>query len=69
MNWIELRPKLQEQFGRTFSFYNDKYKSGIRRIKISYAYPQNIIDYVKTIAPELDTKHYGTYTLTIHYNK
>jgi hypothetical protein len=69
MTWIELRPKLQEQFGRTFSFYNDKYKSGKRRIKISYGYPQNMIDYIKEIAPELDTKHYRTYTLTIHYNK
>ncbi len=34
MNWTELRPKLREQYGNRFGFYNDKYRSGIRRIKI-----------------------------------
>ena len=69
MTWTELRPKLQEQFGRTFSFYNDRYKSGKRRIKISYGYPQNIIAYIKQIAPELDVKQYTYTDVTIHYNK
>jgi len=69
MNWTELRIELRQRFVDNFSFYNDKYKSGKRRIKIGYGYPQNMVDYIKTIAPELDAKHYETYTLTIHYNK
>ena len=34
MNWTELKTKLREQYGNTFGFYNDKYRSGTRRIKI-----------------------------------
>ena len=36
MNWTQLRPKLREQYGNKFGFYNDKYRSGKRRIKIRY---------------------------------
>ena len=35
MIWSELRVKLREKFGNEFTFYNDKYRSGKRRIKIS----------------------------------
>jgi hypothetical protein len=74
MTWTELRPKLQEQFGKTFSFYNDKYRSGKRRIKIGYRYPYKFLSYIKKIAPELDAKIYVEYPgaeplVTIHYNK
>lgn len=34
MNWTQLRPLLREQYGNKFGFYNDKYRSGKRRIKI-----------------------------------
>jgi hypothetical protein len=34
MNWIQLRLKLRKEFGNQFGFYNDKYRSGIRRVKI-----------------------------------
>ena len=74
MNWTKLRPKLREQFGNYFSFYNDKYRSGKRRIKIGYQYPYKMLSYIKEIAPELDVKtwvpHPGAEPLvTIHYNK
>ena len=69
MTWAKLRPKLRGQFGNYFSFYNDKYRSGKRRIKISTAYPQDMITYVKQISPELDIKQWNTYSITIHYNK
>lgn len=69
MTWTKLRPILREQFGNSFSFYNDKYKSGKRRIKINMGDTQNLIGYIKEIAPELDVKRYKMYTTTIHYNK
>jgi hypothetical protein len=74
MTWDKLRIKLREQFGRTFSFYNDKYKSGVRRIKIGTYYPYKFLAYIKEIAPELDVKIYVAYPgaeplVTIHYNK
>lgn len=34
MNWNELRPKLRKKFKNNFTFYNDMYRSGTRRIKI-----------------------------------
>ena len=34
MNWIQLRLKLRKEFGNQFGFYNDKYRSGTRRVKI-----------------------------------
>ena len=74
MIWTELRLKLREQFGRMFSFYNDKYKSGKRRIKIGTYYPYKFLSYIKEIAPELDVKIWVPYPgaeplVTIHYNK
>jgi hypothetical protein len=74
MTWTELRPKLRGQFGNNFSFYNDKYKSGKRRIKISTSHPHKFISYIKEIAPELDVKVWIPYPgavllVTIHYNK
>jgi hypothetical protein len=74
MTWIELRPKLRGQFGNYFSFFNDRYRSGKRRIKIGYQYPYKMLSYIKEIAPELDVKtwveHPGaTPKVTIHYNK
>ena len=74
MTWIELRPKLREQFGNNFSFYNDKYKSGVRRIKIGTYYPYKFLSYIKEIVPELDVKIYVAHPgaeprVTIHYNK
>jgi hypothetical protein len=69
MTWTKLRPMLREQFGNSFSFFNDKYKSGKRRIKIGVGDTQDVIGYIKSIAPELDVKQYKMYTITIHYNK
>ncbi len=34
MNWTELRPKLRAEFKDNFTFYNDTYKSGNKRVKI-----------------------------------
>jgi hypothetical protein len=34
MNWTQLRVKLRKEFGNQFGFYNDKYRSGVRRVKI-----------------------------------
>ena len=68
MNWISLRIKLREHFGNNFNFYNDKYRSGKRRIKIRTSNPNSILAYIKQIAPELDAKLYTGYSVTIHYN-
>ena len=75
MNWTELRPVLREKFGRDFYFYNDVYRSGVRRIKIGSTNPDEICDFIKVLCPELDTKIYksqyrgsGIRTrVTIHY--
>ena len=34
MNWTELRQILRKQYGNEFSFFNDKYLNGTRRVKI-----------------------------------
>jgi hypothetical protein len=34
MNWTELRVKLRQQYGNKIGFFNDKYRSGKRRVKI-----------------------------------
>ena len=34
MNWTELRQTLRKQYGNEFSFFNDKYRNGTRRVKI-----------------------------------
>jgi len=34
MNWTELRPKLRAEFKNNFTFYNDTYKNGNKRVKI-----------------------------------
>ena len=67
MNWIELRPILRKHFGNSFSFYNDEYQSGIRRIKIScYCDRQKMYDFIKNLDMNIDINFYETY-LTIHY--
>ena len=78
MNWTELRPLLRTKFGQDFTFYNDTYRSGTRRIKIctyNDPLPCDMLSYIKSVAPELDVKIYnedniygGSRTrVTIHY--
>ena len=74
MNWKELRPLLRLEFGNEFSFYNDLYKSGIRRIKIHTSTPNEMLAFIKTLSPELDTKLFigdsawsRSQKVTIHY--
>ena len=70
MNWIELRPVLREKFGSEFNFYNDKYRSGVRRIKICCSNPSDMCSYIKRLCPELDVKLFGSImgvNVTIHY--
>jgi hypothetical protein len=75
MNWTELRPVLREKFGKDFTFYNDVYRSGTRRIKIDCVNPYEICIFIKELCPELDAKIYksqyrgsGIRTrVTIHY--
>jgi hypothetical protein len=70
MNWIELRPLLREKFGNMFYFYNDGYKSGNRRVKISCSYcRQEMYDFIKSLDVNLDINLYKTNYITIHYNK
>ena len=74
MTWDKLRIELRQRFGSHFGFYNDKYRSGIRRIKIETHQPQEFYLYIKEIAPELDINLYKPYPgsrnrVTIHYNK
>jgi hypothetical protein len=74
MTWTKLRIELRQRFGSHFGFYNDKYRSGIRRIKIETHQPQEFYSYIKEIAPELDVKIYVAHPgaeplVTIHYNK
>jgi len=74
MNWKELRPILRQEFGTDFTFYNDQYKSGTRRIKIRTSKFNTIFTFIKNKFPELDVKLYkeniwgAAYTrITIHY--
>jgi hypothetical protein len=74
MNWIELRPILREQFGHTFHFYNDKYKSGNRRVKIRcYSMgdkrKQEMYDLIKNLDVNIDVNFYKNHNITIHYKK
>jgi hypothetical protein len=70
MNWIELRPLLREKFGHTFYFYNDMYKSGNRRVKIScYQIRQEVYDFIKSLDMNLDVNFYRSNYITIHYKK
>jgi hypothetical protein len=70
MNWFELRPLLREKFGRDFYFYNDAYRTGNRRIKISsYSLRSEMLKFIKSISPNLDAKLYQNHYLTIHYKK
>jgi hypothetical protein len=74
MNWIELRPLLREQFGNVFHFYNDIYKSGNRRVKIS-CYSMNntrrqeMYNFIKSLNVNINVKFYKNYYITIHYEK
>ena len=69
MNWFELRPLLREKFGSDFGFYNDVYRSGIRRIKIVNADRKEMINFIKEVAPNLNVNYYGNFYITIHYDK
>jgi len=74
MNWKTLRPILREKFGQEFTFYNDLYKSGTRRIKIRVTNAVEIFNYIKSLDPKLDVNLYETTSwgykhtrVTIHY--
>lgn len=68
MNWSQLRPLLRDKFKHEFYFYNDaNINTGNRRIKIRSRNLTEILNYIKTIAPELDAKFYEFDSITIHY--
>jgi len=69
MNWNELRPKLREKFKNNFTFYNDMYRSGTRRIKIScnVSKRSEIKQFILEQDPTLNVSEYELYYLTIHY--
>jgi hypothetical protein len=76
MNWTELRPVLREKFGKDFTFYNDVYRSGTRRIKICCLNPSDMCFFIKCLDPKLDVKLFESITnwgggkrlrVTIHY--
>jgi hypothetical protein len=58
MNWKELRPVLRQKFGSDFTFYNDVYRNGTRRIKICTLKASDMCSFIKTLSPELDVKLY-----------
>jgi hypothetical protein len=47
MNWTELRPLLRKQYGDKINFFNDKYRSGTRRIKIYGVDPNKIKRFIR----------------------
>jgi hypothetical protein len=71
MNWIELRPILRERFGpHRFYFYNDIYKTGNRRVKIScYSIRREMYNFIKSLDVNINVKFYKDYYITIHYEK
>jgi hypothetical protein len=78
MNWTELRPKLREQYGDKISFFNDKYRSGTRRIKIYGVDPNKIKRFIRKqdsnlIVNDYDWKQYWscsiTKCVTIHFSE
>jgi hypothetical protein len=71
MNWIELRPILRERFGpHSFYFYNDIYKTGNRRVKIScYSIRREMYNFIKSLNVNINVKFYKNYYITIHYEK
>lgn len=72
MNWKELRPMLRKKFGNDFYFYNDLYRSGIRRIKICTSKFSDMYSYIKCLDPKIDVNLFNNHettetSVTIHY--
>lgn len=72
IDWKELRPVLRESFGKDFYFYNDKYKSGKRRIKICTTEPEKMCTFINALFPFTDCKLWNDSRkgkmVTIYYN-
>jgi len=78
MNWTQLRLKLRKEFGNQFGFYNDKYRSGVRRVKIYGMDLKELKQFILKQDPNLNVndynwRHYsGVYTMkciTIHFSE
>lgn len=70
MNWQQLRPILRERYGDTFSFYNDKYRSGKRRIKIGYTYDaKDMLKFIIRLDSTIKVKRHDYHTITIHFDE
>jgi len=69
MNWNELRQKLRDEYGNYFTFYNDKYRSGKRRIKINCSFigVKEMKQFILEQDSSLDVNEYGGYYVTIHF--
>jgi hypothetical protein len=78
MNWTELRPLLRKHYGDKISFFNDKYRSGTRRVKIYGMDPNKIKRFIRKQDPNLIVNDYdwmyggGIRTIkcvTIHFSE
>jgi hypothetical protein len=58
MNWTELRPKLRKHYGNRIGFYNDKYRSGTRRVKIYGVDPNEMKQFIHEQDPNLNVSDY-----------
>ena len=58
MNWTELRPLLRKQYGDKFNFFNDKYRSGKRRVKIYGVDPNEMKQFIHEQDPNLNVSDY-----------
>jgi hypothetical protein len=78
MNWTELRPKLRKEFGNQFGFFNDKYRSGTRRVKIYGVSQDELKKFILKQDVSLNVNDYDwkqdwscstTKCVTIHFNE
>ena len=78
MNWIELRQTLRKQYGNEFSFFNDKYRNGTRRVKIYGVDPNEMKQFIREQDPNLEVNDYDwvqgmscgvVKSVTIHFSE
>jgi hypothetical protein len=78
MNWIELRQTLRKQYGNEFSFFNDKYRNGTRRVKIYGVDPNEMKQFIREQYPNLEVNDYDwvqgmscgvVKSVTIHFSE
>ena len=58
MNWTELRPLLRKQYGDRIGFFNDKHRSGKRRVKIYGVDPNEMKQFIREQDSSLEVNDY-----------